>query len=81
MISVEDRERAEKGRSAQDAAPPGGSLSMPEETVARYLSPPEDTTHPLEYTFHLLGDVQGKNDTRLRLWRWIEYCDAVAARS
>ena len=60
MISVEDRERAEKGRSAHDAAPPGGSLSMSDETVARYLAPPEDTTHPLEYTFHLLGDVQGK---------------------
>lgn len=60
MISVEERERAEKGRSAHDAAPPGGSLSMPDATVARYLAPPEDTTHPLEYTFHLLGDVQGK---------------------
>jgi SAM-dependent methyltransferase len=60
MISVEERERAEKGRSAHDAAPASESLSISEQTVARYLAPPEETTHPLEYTYHLLGDVKGK---------------------
>ena len=60
MLSIEERERAERGRSAHDAAPASGSLFMSDETVARYLSPPENTTHPLEYTYHLLGDVKGK---------------------
>ena len=28
--------------------------------VDRYLNPPSDTPFPLEYAFHLLGDVRGK---------------------
>ncbi len=60
MISVEERERAEKGRSAHDAKPASESFSISEQIVARYLAPPEETTHPLEYTYHLLGDVRGK---------------------
>ena len=33
---------------------------MAETTIRRYLAPPENTTHPLEYSFYLLGDVRGK---------------------
>ena len=60
MNSLDERERAEKARSALDAAPAKESLLMSEQTVERYLAPPEDTTHPLEYSYHLLGDVKGK---------------------
>lgn len=60
MISLDERERVEKKRSAHDAAVARESLAMSDQTVARYLSPPENTTHPLDYTFHLLGDVKGK---------------------
>ena len=28
--------------------------------VARYANPPRDTPYPLEYAYHLLGDVRGK---------------------
>ena len=33
---------------------------MGEERVDRYLAPPRDTVYPLEYAFHLLGDISGK---------------------
>ena len=33
---------------------------MSETTISRYLAPPGNTTHPLEYAFHLLGDIRGK---------------------
>ena len=29
--------------------------------ITRYLQPPADTCYPLEYAFHLLGDVRGKD--------------------
>ena len=28
--------------------------------MIRYLAPPQDTVYPLEYAFHLLGDINGK---------------------
>ena len=28
--------------------------------VQRYLNPPADTVFPLEYAFHLLGDIEAK---------------------
>lgn len=28
--------------------------------IQRYLAPPADTPYPLEYAFHLLGDIRGK---------------------
>lgn len=60
MISPDDRERAEKSRSALAATKRDSNLLMPEKTVARYRAPPGNTIFPLEYAFHLLGDVNGK---------------------
>jgi SAM-dependent methyltransferase len=58
--SLEEWERAEKERSAKEASQTSAnSLAYPE-NVARYYNPPVDTIHPLEYAFHILGDVKGK---------------------
>jgi SAM-dependent methyltransferase len=59
-ISLEEREHAEKLRSAREAFHAPSSLLTSAHTVARYRSPPEKTVYPLEYAFHLLGDVNGK---------------------
>jgi SAM-dependent methyltransferase len=40
------------------AQPPGNSLVVPESDIRKYQDPREDTIFPLEYTFHLLGDVE-----------------------
>lgn len=50
------RDQAEVKRSAEEARQ--GVLRRAE--VERYLDPPHDTAYPLEYAFHLLGDVRGK---------------------
>jgi ubiquinone/menaquinone biosynthesis C-methylase UbiE len=60
MISLEERERAEIVRSAGEASQSTTSLLVPAETLARYRDPPETTIFPLDYAFHLLGDVNGK---------------------
>lgn len=60
MFSPEERERAEKIRSAFAASQLDQRLKMSETTINRYLSPPENTVYPLEYAFHLLGDIGGK---------------------
>ena len=56
---IRDWERAELKRSAAEASridiEPYG-----DEIFRRYLSPPADTCYPLEYCYHLLGDVRGK---------------------
>ena len=58
---LEQWERAEVERSAAEAAHIGADgLAADPANVARYVDPPADTTHPLEYAFHLLGDVHGK---------------------
>jgi len=59
--SLEEWERAERERSAHEASQTSStdSLSEPKD-VARYYNPPVDTIHPLEYAFHILGDVKGK---------------------
>ena len=61
ISSLKERERAETKRSALEAAQtaPAILVSDPEQ-VARYYNPPADTIHPLEYAFHILGDVKGK---------------------
>jgi len=61
MISLEDRERAEIVRSACEASQFTSPLLVPSETLARFRNPPEKTIFPLEYAFHLLGDVNGKD--------------------
>jgi len=58
-ISVEDRESTEKVCSASNALHKTLPLFMGDE-INRYLAPPPDTVYPLEYAFHLLGDVRGK---------------------
>ena len=59
--TLERWERAEKARSAYDASQiyDPDELASPR-NVARYHTPPSDTVHPLEFAFHLLGDVRGK---------------------
>lgn len=54
-------EKAEIVRSTFEATHTRpGSLVTSEKNVRRYLDPPADTPYPLEYAFHLLGDVRGK---------------------
>lgn len=60
MTSLEERERAEKIRSSFEASQTTRSLLMTEQRIARYFAPSETTAFPLEYAYHLLGDVTGK---------------------
>jgi len=54
-------ERAEVERSAVEARlTPDSSLRVSARTLARYERPPADTAYPLEYCYHLLGDVRGQ---------------------
>lgn len=54
------RERAEISRSDVEAELIAEARLLADEAnVSRYLDPPEDTPFPLEYAFHLLGDVRG----------------------
>ena len=54
-------ERAEVERSAFEASvTPDAALRVSERTRQRYASPPSSTVYPLEYAFHLLGDVNGR---------------------
>jgi len=48
-------------RSAAQAAHTNlDGLLVREHQFQRYLQPPADTCYPLEYAYHLLGDVRGK---------------------
>jgi SAM-dependent methyltransferase len=54
-------ERAEVERSAAEASHINvTNLLVAETQVTPYLNPPADTSHPLEYSYHLLGDVRGR---------------------
>jgi ubiquinone/menaquinone biosynthesis C-methylase UbiE len=54
-------ERAEIARSAVEAdLTPDDALCVGPEIYRRYASPAADTPYPLEFAFHLLGDVRGK---------------------
>ncbi len=54
-------ERAEIRRSSVEATlTPDDGLRVTEETFRRYAAPPRDTAYPLEYSYHLLGDVRGR---------------------
>lgn len=60
-IALRDWERAEIDRSAFEASKTGTrSLKTSRENVQRYLTPPADSPYPLEYAFHLLGDLHGR---------------------
>ncbi|HEX5834049.1 MAG TPA: class I SAM-dependent methyltransferase [Pyrinomonadaceae bacterium] len=62
MISPRRRERAEISRSAHeaDSAQKKSHLLTSKNTITRYHAPAATTIFPLEYAFHLLGDVRGK---------------------
>lgn len=54
-------EQAEIERSSVEAnLTRDDSLRVTPETLARYTAPPADTVYPLEYSYHLLGDVRSK---------------------
>jgi SAM-dependent methyltransferase len=50
------RDLAEIARSASEAS----KIRLLDVDLTRYQNPPADTCYPLEYAFHLLGDVQDK---------------------
>ena len=53
-------ERAEIERSSVEASlTQDAMLRVSARTLARYERPPADTPFPLEYSYHLLGDVRG----------------------
>jgi len=53
-------ERAEIDRSSVEASlTPDAALRVSARNLARYEQPPADTPYPLEYAYHLLGDVRG----------------------
>ena len=59
--ALNEWERIEVERSAVEASQIDlAGLGGDETQVVRYLRPPADTCYPLEYSFHLLGDVRGK---------------------
>jgi ubiquinone/menaquinone biosynthesis C-methylase UbiE len=61
MIELDRREQAEIHRSAREAQTQKPSrLLVRRETIERYRAPAETAIFPLEYAFHLLGDVRGK---------------------
>ena len=54
-------EHVEIERSAAEASHIDVNDLLANETeVVRYLNPPADSCYPLEYSYHLLGDVRGK---------------------
>ena len=59
--TIERWERAEIERSSVEATlTPDESLRVGAATLARYEAPPADTPYPLEYAYHLLGDISGE---------------------
>ncbi len=58
--SIETWERAEIARSSVEAKlTSDAGLRMDPAQVARYEAPPANTAYPLEYAYHLLGNVRG----------------------
>ncbi len=54
-------EQVEIQRSASEASHTDlAVLRADEKNIARYMNPPSDTCFPLEYAYHLLGDIRGK---------------------
>jgi ubiquinone/menaquinone biosynthesis C-methylase UbiE len=59
--TIREWEQAEVERShAEAAAIPLARLRPDEANTQRYLDPPATAPHPLEYAFHLLGDLRGR---------------------
>ena len=53
-------ERAEVERSAVEASQVDADALVSAD-LSRYINPSADTAYPLEYSFHLLGDIHGLN--------------------
>ena len=54
-------ERAEIARSSVEATlTSDAALKVHQGVFARYAAPPAGTAYPLEYAYHLLGDVRGR---------------------
>lgn len=53
-------ERAEVARSRVQATRSGGVRRTPPKILQRYANPPADTLFPLEYAYHLIGDIRGR---------------------
>jgi SAM-dependent methyltransferase len=61
QTQMQSWERAEIARSSVEATlTADAALRVSAGTFARYETPPADTLYPLEYAYHLLGDVTGK---------------------
>jgi SAM-dependent methyltransferase len=61
LAAVREWEQAEIERSSLEARhTPPERLRTSEWNLRRYLDPPADTPYPLEYAFHLIGDVAGR---------------------
>ncbi|MDQ3798981.1 MAG: class I SAM-dependent methyltransferase [Acidobacteriota bacterium] len=61
MNDLKTWERVEIERSNIEASHQNLSeLKADAAQIARYLNPPADTVYPLEFSYHLLGDVHGK---------------------
>ena len=61
LADIRAWEEAEIERSSVEARQtPVERLRMSDWNLSRYLDPPATTPYPLEYAFHLIGDVRGK---------------------
>jgi SAM-dependent methyltransferase len=61
LANIRAWEEAEVERSSVEARnTPVERLRMSEWNLRRYIAPPADTPYPLEYAFHLIGDVKGR---------------------
>ena len=59
--NIGEWEQVEIERSAAEAAHIDASRLLDSESnIAKYLNPPANTSYPLEYAYHLLGDVRGR---------------------
>jgi len=63
-----DREADEIARSAAEAR----RVKFRDVDLARYYDPPADTCYPLEYAFHLLGDIHDRVVLDLGCGSWEE---------
>lgn len=61
-LQMQQWEQVEIERSASEAAHINTEhLRVADANVTRYLNPPAKTCYPLEYAYHLLGDVRGRD--------------------
>ena len=60
-VNIKEREQVEIKRSALQASRSRADiLPYSDDNLRRYLAAPADTCYPLEYSYHLLGDISGK---------------------